>query len=89
MKKTLAGTVVLALAVLASCSKFNDDRGIGDAPADQQPDRHVKVWAMPDTFANVAAQCLGENGIYVTTREAAPVVVANDPNCDEGGVLAP
>jgi hypothetical protein len=83
----VAGLCLGAIAV-AGCSKFNDDRGIGDAPADQQPDRPVKVWAGPDRFMNVGAYCIGVNGIYIHTREAAPVVIPNDPNCDEGGILA-
>src|SRR5688500_11399159 len=83
---TVAAGAAVVLAV-AGCSGFNDDRGIGDAPSDQQPDRPVKVWPVPDRFMNIGAFCIGENGIYIHTREAAPVVVADDPNCDEGGVL--
>jgi hypothetical protein len=84
-----AGACAVAVAgVLGGCSKFNDDRGIGDAPVDQQPDHPVKVWPSPDRFMNVGAYCIGENGIYIHTREAPPVVVPDDPNCDEGGVLA-
>lgn len=79
--------VLIAALVVAGCGGWNDDRGIGDAPSDQQPKGTVKVWAMPDLFANVAARCIGVDGIYVTTRDAAPVVVSNDPNCREGGVL--
>ena len=79
--------VALGLGTVAGCSGFKDDRGIGDAPSDQQPDVPVKVWPVPDKFMNIGAFCIGENGVYIHTREAAPVVVADDPNCDEGGVL--
>ena len=89
MRKTIAALAVVALATVAGCSEFNDDRGRGDAPTDQQPDKAVKVWPNADLFPNIAALCVGGNGVYTTTREAAPVVVADDPNCDEGGVLAP
>jgi hypothetical protein len=82
------GVGLVALLVLTSCSAFNDDRGIGDAPADQQPDADRKVWPMPDQFANIAGLCIGGNGVYVTTREAAPAVVADDPECAPGGALA-
>ena len=34
-----------------------------------------------------ASADVGENGIYIHTREAPPVVVPDDPNCDEGGIL--
>lgn len=84
----IAGAVAAALVGGSACSAFNDDRGIGDAPADQQDDRDVKVWPMPDQFANIAAMCIGGNGVYVTTREAAPEVVADDPECGENGILA-
>ncbi len=82
-----AAGVCLALLAVAGCSKFQDDRGIGDAPADQQPDRPIKVWAGPDQFMNVGAYCIGVDGVYIHTRQAAPVVVPDDPNCDEGGIL--
>lgn len=83
----LAIGVLALIVVLSSCSGWNDERGIGDAHADQQPDKDVKVWPMPDQFANIAAICIGSNGVYVTTREAAPFVLANDPECAENGVL--
>ncbi|HEY8547981.1 MAG TPA: hypothetical protein VIL36_23140 [Acidimicrobiales bacterium] len=85
--RVLSAVLAPMVAVAAGCSAFKDDRGIGDAAADQQPDRPVKVWPAPDKFMNVGAFCIGENGIYIHTREAPPVVVADDPNCDEGGVL--
>lgn len=83
----LAAVAAVAVLAVAGCSGFKDDRGIGDAPSEQQPDRPVKVWPVPDKFMNIGAFCIGENGVYIHTREAAPAVVADDPNCDEGGVL--
>jgi hypothetical protein len=87
-RRALATLAAVAVLAVAGCSGFKDDRGIGDAPVDQQPDTPVKVWPVPDRFMNIGAFCIGENGVYIHTREAAPVVVADDPNCDEGGVLA-
>lgn len=91
MRNVIAWTVGLSLVavVAVGCSEYNDDRGIGDAPTDQQPDKAVKVWPGPDQFHNIGAYCIGEDAVYVHTREAAPVVVADSKNCDEGGVLAP
>lgn len=79
----------LALVVLSACSGWNDDRGIGDAPSDQQPDHAVKVWPNADRFANVAAFCIGPNGIYTSTgsQRDAVDVIKDDKNCAEGGKL--
>ncbi len=88
MKKSLAIVLVLVVTA-AACSGYNDDRGIGDAPSDQQSDKAVKVWPVPDRFMNIGAFCIGEDAVYIHTREAAPVVVGDSKNCDEGGVLAP
>lgn len=92
MRKVLIGlAAVTAVAWLAvGCTEFNDDRGIGDAPVEQQDDETRKVWPNGDGFPNVSAFCIGGNGIYTNTRQADPVdVVVNDPECGEGGVLAP
>lgn len=78
-------TVPIALG-LVGCSR--DDKGMGDAPVGQRHEAPRQVWNSPDGFANIAAFCIGVNGAYVHTREAAPVIVANDPNCAEGGLLA-
>jgi hypothetical protein len=82
----VAGTVA-SFGLLAGCSSFNDARGVGDAPVGTTHEAPRQVWANIDKFPNVAAFCIGENGVYTTTREAAPVVIANDPNCAEGGIL--
>lgn len=72
------GVVVL----LASCS--NDRRGLGDAPVGPKDDSPAQIVNFPDTFMNVAFKCLGANGIYTHTREAAPVVIKDDSNCVKG-----
>jgi hypothetical protein len=75
------------LVTLAGCSGFNDARGIGDAPVGPTFEKPRKVWVNIDQFPNVVAFCIGANGVYTTTREAAPTVVPDDPNCAEGGIL--
>lgn len=74
---------LLLLIPLAACSSYNDKRGRGDAPVKQYDDTPAYVINMPDQFANVAIKCYGGNGVYETTREAAPVVVADDPMCNK------
>lgn len=81
------GAALLAVASIAGCSEWNDERGRGDAPSDQQPDREVKVWPNADQFPNIAVFCVGGNGVYTTTRDAPPAVVADDPECAENGVI--
>jgi hypothetical protein len=80
----VGGVIALALVTQASSC---DRRGLGDAPVGKRHESPVQVWLSPDTFMNIAAQCIGPNGVYAHTREAAPVIIANDPNCAEGGVL--
>jgi len=76
---------VCAVAALAGCSDFNNDRGKGDAPVGDRDDAPAVVVNFPDGFMNVAVKCHGPNGIYTHTRAAAPVVVPNDPTCQEPG----
>jgi hypothetical protein len=83
---TMALVVGVALAGMG-CSGFNDDRGVGDAPVDQQADQARKVWPNADRFPNISAFCIGGNGVYTTTRQAPPAIVVDDPECAEGGVL--
>jgi hypothetical protein len=75
------GTMV---ALAAGCSAYNDDRGKGDAPVGSTDDSPAAVINFPDGFANVARKCDGSTAIYTHTREAAPVVVPNSPECREG-----
>jgi hypothetical protein len=79
--------LILPILILAGCgSKYNDHRGRGDAPVkgNSGDDSPAIVINFPDGFMNVAFKCIGPNGIYTHTREAAPVIVKDDPNCDEG-----
>lgn len=77
----IVGVVVLTQA--SSC----DRKGLGDAPVGKRHETARQVWTSPDEFMNIAAYCIGANGVYVHTRNAAPVVVPNDNNCAEGGAL--
>lgn len=88
--RTRLTLALLAVTVAAGCGivPTDDDRGLGDAGARQVDDSDVAVFAGPDTFMNVGAYCIGEDAVYIHTREAAPVVVADSKNCDEGGALA-
>lgn len=82
------GVLALAGAVSllgAACS--NDEEGRGDAPVGERHESPRQVWVAPDLYPNVTAWCIGVNGAYVTTREAPPVIVPDDPNCQEGGAL--
>jgi hypothetical protein len=86
-RTSIAGLVLAVLAVLlalAGCSDFDDERGRGDAPVEDRrgDDAPANVINMPDRFSNVAFKCWGPNGIYVTTRDAAPVVVPDDAQCE-------
>lgn len=86
MRGVAAAALVALLAT--GCSSYNDKRGKGDAPVGEFNDDARAVWNGPDSFMNIAAWCIGADGVYAHTREAAPVILANDPNCAEGGVLA-
>jgi hypothetical protein len=83
--KILVIAFAVAATALTGCSSYNDSRGKGDAPIGKYDDAPVFVRNQPDGFQNVAFSCIGLNGVYTTTREAAPVVIADDPNCSEGG----
>jgi hypothetical protein len=77
---SVAATSILVWGIfLGGCA--TDRKGLGDAPAVQLPEAPREVLTMPDTFSNVAMACDGYgHRIYVTTKEAPPVVV-NDPTC--------
>lgn len=76
-----------AVAALAGCSNYNDERGKGDAPVGDIDEQPRNVWNNVNGFPNIAAFCIGDNGVYTTTREAAPTVIVDDPECAEGGAL--
>jgi hypothetical protein len=80
--------IVAFVAIGTSCSSWNDDRGRGDSPVGKRHEAPRQIWFGPDRYHNVAAWCIGANGVYAHTRSGAPpVVIANDPNCEEGGIL--
>lgn len=68
--------------MLATTGCADSGHGTIDAPVDQQQNNEpAHIVNMPDGFMNIAWKCEGHNGIYAHTRDAAPVVVPNDPNC--------
>ncbi|WP_333769470.1 hypothetical protein [Streptomyces sp. IBSBF 2435] len=76
-------SAVIVVAALAGCS--SDKRGTGDSPVANHrgDDSPANVTNFPDHFANIATKCVaGAPGFraFVTTREAAPVVLP-DPAC--------
>jgi hypothetical protein len=80
---TAVASVVIAVSALAGCA--SDNRGLGDSPVAEHrgDDSPANVTNFPDHFANIATKCVaGAPGFraFVTTREAAPVILA-DPNC--------
>jgi len=80
---TALATIVIAVSALAGCS--SDKRGMGDSPVSNHrgDDTPASVTNFPDHFANIATKCVaGAPGFraFVTTREAAPVILA-DPTC--------
>lgn len=79
----------LAALALAGCGQsWNDKHGLGDAPVGNANDGPAYIVNMPDTFMNVAFKCLGPNGVYAHTREAAPVIIKDDANCAPGSPYA-
>lgn len=80
---TALAAIALAVAALSGCA--SDKRGMGDAPVANHrgDDSAADVTNFPDHFANIATKCVaGAPGFraFVTTREAAPVILA-DPAC--------
>jgi len=80
---TAAVLAAVALPLLSGCA--SEKRGTADSPVANQrgDDSPANVTNFPDHFANIATKCVaGAPGFraFVTTREAAPVVLP-DPNC--------
>ncbi|WP_052397966.1 hypothetical protein [Streptomyces sp. NRRL F-5123] len=80
---TVFASIAIAVSALTGCA--SDSRGTGDSPvADHRgEDSPANVTNFPDGFANIATKCVaGAPGFraFVTTREAAPIVLA-DPAC--------
>lgn len=73
-----------ALALMAGCSEYNDDRGKGDAPVEDRngDDKPAVVLNFPDSFANVAIKCYGGTAVISTTREAPVQVIPDATICD-------
>lgn len=87
MKKMLAAAL-LALT-LASCSNWNDDRGLGDAPVQNRKgdDKAAVVVNFPDGFANVAIKCYGGTAVVSTTREAPVQLIPDSTLCNGDEVV--
>jgi hypothetical protein len=75
--------IIIVAFALGGCSSWNDKHGKGDSPVGKTDDSPARVVNMPDGFANLAIKCYNGNGIYVTTRDAAPTIIVNDPNCPQ------
>lgn len=86
MKKFILSICIIAL--LAGCGvkeNWENTRGKGDAPVGLKDDSSADVTNFPDSFANIATKCVaGAPGfrVFVTTREAAPVVI-RDETCKD------
>jgi hypothetical protein len=77
---------VASFALIGSAASC-DEKGLGDAPIGEQHEVEREVWVNADQFPNISAFCIGTSGVYTSTREAAPVVIADDSNCLPGGEL--
>lgn len=82
----VAGTAV-AVAIATSACETEDDRGLGDAPSEAHDDSTIGIYTNADAYPNISTLCVGGNGVYSTTREAAVTVIVGDPECEEGGVI--
>lgn len=72
-----AAVTLTFLLTASSC----DEKGLGDAPIGTAHEDERDVIVMPDQFPNLVVACDGNTRIYVTTREAPPVVVPDHPLC--------
>lgn len=85
----VASVTVVTGILFAGCTT-TDDRGTGDAPSTQIEDEERLIWPNADTYPNISAFCIGNNGIYTATgSQRPPVVVPDDPECADDGVLRP
>jgi hypothetical protein len=78
MKKIITGAaVVIGVLALTSCSK--DYKGLGDAPIGTRYEAPRDVIVSPDQFPNLVTGCDGHgHRYYLTTRQAPPVVIADE-----------
>lgn len=79
----LAGSLTACFSSTSKAAQpFNDSGNLG---SDQAP---AITLAMPDGFNNLAAKCVGHDGVYTSFHSdsayAAAQVVPNDPNCATG-----
>lgn len=82
-RQLIAAGLVLLLAACGSHGGSRDDAPVGKIHEAPRP-----VWLAPDQFMNIAAWCIGVDGVYAHTRNPAPpIIIRDDPNCAEGGVL--
>lgn len=80
MRRTFVPLAVLAVVLTAGAASC-DEKGLGDAPVGERIEEPRTVIVMPDQFPNLAIVCDGTTRLYVTTREAAPVLVEDHPLC--------
>lgn len=83
----LALASAAALALLAGCASTHQDAPDPTA-ANTHPGTNEAVMQFPDGFRNVAFECHGTTGVYVTSRgqtsdiiTSGIAVLANDPAC--------
>jgi hypothetical protein len=82
--RTLALAAVLVVGAGACGDSSHGTQDSPVEPANQQDNRAPHIINMPDGFMNLAFKCNGKDGVYAHTRDAAPVVIPNDPNCGVG-----
>jgi hypothetical protein len=81
MKKLILVAVPLLMVLGCTDDKQHGFKDIAPEAGNLQDDRPPHIINEPDDFMNIAFKCMGVNGIYAHTREAAPVIVPNDPMC--------
>ena len=89
MRRTLAGAVLVVVALgAASCGindRLNESRGRGDAPIGKVNDEAKEVIQFPDRFSNVAHACDGHgHRVFVSTQTESgrQLHVVDDESCD-------
>lgn len=84
MRKLAVGALAVGALALAGCQSYDNARGRGDAPVGKVNDNARAIFNQPDKFANISAFCIGDVLVISTTRQAAPVAVANAAWCRQG-----
>jgi hypothetical protein len=85
MKRTFLIFLLVVAVFIVGCS--NDGEGRGDGPVGRYDDSPAYIINMPDSFMNVAIKCDPAGyRIYTHTREAAPVVIADESCVGKSGV---